>query len=416
MYKTDNNKIGKHLADLIKSSKYKNDRQFSIAYLNLRDSGNVNQDDIQKMQNRICQIKKGNKGVQIEDLPIFSELLGVSAEDILSGGTVLAPASSRKTNYSIAFSKNPKEWSEYIKREDRPFLNPDEFNKTVIDYALEAGNFPLLKYLMEKGYIWFVGEDKSVYYLGFGAGTSIKRREIGHIDILDIRLREQDDLRFKMIALAIENKDFGMLTTLKARELPLLYTINPFHHWTLKDTLLPSSANVSQMIESIASSENTALDYFFDEFETEAVYSTLRSTYIFPYAGQVLDLLIKKSRIQESKRFLEKAINHNKRVQTNLQSLVGKSEQSCKELYSDSKYEYYDATYFKREAWRDYYFYPEIGFIAYHMPLYSQNTTGFITNVINVTSSSKNTEVQYLIDELTKTYNNFIEQFEAKEA
>ena len=43
-------------------------------------------------------------------------------------------------------------------------LNPDEYDKTAIDYALEAGNYPFLKYLTEKGYIWFVGEDKKEYY------------------------------------------------------------------------------------------------------------------------------------------------------------------------------------------------------------------------------------------------------------
>lgn len=91
MFKIDNTKIGKHLSNLIRNSKYKNDRQFGIAYLTLRD-GKANPDDIQNMQNRICQIKKGNKGIQIEDLPIFSELLTVSIEDILSAGTVKAPS------------------------------------------------------------------------------------------------------------------------------------------------------------------------------------------------------------------------------------------------------------------------------------------------------------------------------------
>ena len=416
MYKTDNTLIGRHLSDLIKRSPYGNDRQFGIAYLKERDGSNYNPDDIQKMQNRICQIKKGNKGIQIEDLPIFSKLLGVSCEDIISGGKALAPSLNRKTNYSIAFSKDPKEWEDYINREDKPFLNPDEFGKTVIDYALEAGNFKLLKHLMDQGYIWFVGKDKKDYYLGFGAGTSVKRRDIGYTDILDVMLKEQDDLRFRMISLAIENKDFDMLTELKARELPLLYTINPVQHWTLRDTTLPSAPNVTGMIESIASSENTALSYFFDEFETEAEKDALKSTYVFPYAGQVLDLLIRSRRISESKRFLEKAISHNKKVQNHLMELVDKSKENCKELYGDAKSDYYDAAYFEREAWREYYFYPDTGFIAYYMPFYSKNTTGFITNVINVTASSNNPEVQFLIDELKETYNTFIKQFEKKEA
>ena len=62
--------------------------------------------------------------------------------------------------YSIAFSKDPAEWEAYIQRDDKLILNPDEYDKTAIDYALEAGNYPFLKYLTEKGYIWFVGEVK----------------------------------------------------------------------------------------------------------------------------------------------------------------------------------------------------------------------------------------------------------------
>lgn len=416
MFKTNNEKIGKHLGDLIKNSEHKNDRQFCIAYLTLRD-GEANPDDIQKMQNRICQIKKGKKGVQIEDLPIFSDLLGVSIEDILSAGTALTPILNRKTNYSIAFSKDPAEWEAYIQRDDKLILNPDEYDKTAIDYALEAGNYPFLKYLTEKGYIWFVGDDKKEYYLGFGAGTSINRREVSFLDTLDLRMKSQDDLRFKMIALAIRNNDLKILSVLHAREIPLLYTINPVHHGTLKDKLLPSSLNVEQMINSIAASENTAISYFFEEFEIEAELNSLRSTFVFPYAGQVLDALIRSKRLFAGKLFLGKAIEHNKRVQKKLQKLVDKSKASCKELYSAApNNSYYNESYFHREAWREYYFYPENGFIAYYMPFYSKNTTGFITNVINVTVSSTDKEVQFLIDKLKKTYNTFIKQYEKKEA
>ena len=160
----------------------------------------------------------------------------------------------------------------------------------------------------------------------------------------------------------------------------------------------------------------TIYDTQVDEFETEAEKDALKSTYVFPYAGQVLDLLIRNHRISESKRFLEKAISHNKKVQNHLMELVDKSKENCKELYGDAKSDYYDAAYFEREAWREYYFYPDTGFIAYYMPFYSKNTTGFITNVINVTASSNNPEVQFLIDELKETYNTFIKQFEKKEA
>ena len=64
MYKVDNKRIGKYLSKLIDNSRFKNDRQFSIAYLHLTKTPESTE-NIQNMQNRICQIKKGNKSIQI---------------------------------------------------------------------------------------------------------------------------------------------------------------------------------------------------------------------------------------------------------------------------------------------------------------------------------------------------------------
>ena len=418
MFKIDNEKIGSHLADLIKNSKYKSDRQFGIAYLKLRDNTETPApDDIQKIQNRICQIKKGNKGIQIEDLPIFAELLQISIDEILSAGTSIAPVLSRVSNYSLAFSKDPAEWDAYIKREDKLILNPDEYNKTVIDYALESGNYPFLKYLMDNGYIWFVGNNKDEYYLGFGAGCSIERRSIDLTDILNVKLKEQDDLRFKMISLAITNKDFDILNRLHAREIPLLYTINHVFHYTLRDKHLPESNNVALMINSIASSNNTTLSYFFEEFEIESARSSAKNTFIFPYVGALLDIMIRHKR-KNACRFLEKAIAYNKKVQKRLQQYADESIKSCEGFFAYSNnHDFYNDDYYKNAAWRDYYVYPEIGFIAYMAPVFIKGTPsrGFITNIIHVTANSADTEAQFLIDELNKTYNTFIMQYEEKE-
>lgn len=419
MFKIDNVKIGRHLADLIKSSKYKSDRQFGIAYLKLRDdTEDIDSNDIQKIQNRICQIKKGNKGIQIEDLPILAELLQVSIDEILSAGTSLAPVSSRVSNYSIAFSKDPAEWDAYIKRDDKLILNTDEYNKTVIDYALESGNYQFLKYLMNNDYIWFVGNDKNEYHLGFGAGCSIKRRTIGFTDTLDVELKSQDDLRFKMISLAITNDDFDILNRLHAREIPLLYTINHVFHHTLRDKHLPESKNMELMIDSIASSNYTILSYFFEEFEIESARSSVKNTFIFPYVGALLDIMI-RHRSKNACIFLKKAIAYNKKVQKRLQQYVDESIKSCEEFFAYSKnHDFYNDDCYKHEAWRDYYVYPETGFIAFKAPIFIKRTPsrGFITNIIHVTANSTDTEAQFLIYELNETYNTFIMQYEEKEA
>ncbi len=414
MFKTDNTKIGNYLAALIKNSRYKNDRQFSIAYLTLRD-GAANPDDIQNMQNRICQIKRGKKGVQIEDLPLFSELLGVSIETILSAGTALVPASTRKSNYSIAYSKDPAEWEAYINLESKPILKPDEFDKTAIDYALEAGNYPFLKYLMEKEYIWFTKNDESGDCVGFCAGTSIKFDFRERTDYLDCRLGREDDLRLKLISLALKNEDFEMLEALHAREIPLLYTIIYGTFRITHPITLPMSNNTEQMIQNIAMSKRNVIAYFFKEFELKACDNS-KNTFIFPYTGEILDTLIKRKRLSECKHFLRIAIARNQEIQKLVQNLYGKGMAMCRDYFADyEKKEIYNEKFFKKETLYGYYFFPESGFIAFSTPYYIQTVTYFVTNIAKVTQTSSDTEVQCLINELNTTYDFFINYLSEKE-
>lgn len=415
MFKTDNTKIGNYLTALIKNSRYKNDRQFSIAYLTLRD-GTANPDDIQNMQNRICQIKKGKKGVQIEDLPIFSELLDVSIETILSAGTALVPASTRKSNYSIAYSKDPAEWEAYINLESKPILKPDEFDKTAIDYALEAGNYPFLKYLMEKEYIWFTKKDESGDCVGFCAGTSIKFDFRERTDYLDCRLGRDDDLRLKLISLALKNEDFEMLDALHAREIPLLYTISYSSCQIASPDSFPNMPNsFKQLIRDIAQSKRNVIAYFFKEFEIKTQQDSI-NTFIFPYTGEILDVLIEKKRLSECKYLLKIAVEHNQKVQRNFQNLFDRSMEMCREYYANCGYESIrNEAYYKKENLYSYRFFPESGFIAFSTPYYIQTVTYFVTNIAKVTQNSSDTEVQCLINELNKTYDFFINYLSEKE-
>ena len=57
------------------------------------------------------------------------------------------------TNYEIAFTDDPRVWKKYMEREDKIFLNSDEYGKTVIEYALEFKNYKFMKYLMDEGYM-----------------------------------------------------------------------------------------------------------------------------------------------------------------------------------------------------------------------------------------------------------------------
>ena len=210
----DDRKIRIYLRQTI-LKKYDSIRRFCRAYLELRD-GSTNDEEIRKLLNRFSQILKGVKRIQVDDLPYVTELLEVSCEEILSAGKVHLPISSHMTNYDIAFSHDREVWERYMKREDKLFLNCDEYCKSVIDYALEFKNYDFIKYLINEKFIWFVDMSEWKHFgFTYGAGTSVKRREIGYIDThTPLELQYQDELRIKTIALAIENEDFDVLDSL----------------------------------------------------------------------------------------------------------------------------------------------------------------------------------------------------------
>lgn len=225
MFKVEKNneKIGKYLADLI-DQKYPSRRKFCREYIAKANGEEPTTESLNNMSNRLAQIINGKKALQTYDLPFFTELLGISCEQILSAGEYAVPLSNRVTNYSIACSKDRKEWEAYINRADKLVLNCDEYCKTVLDYALEFENYEFIKFLMDNKYIYFDSRKDQDYIQTFGAGTSIKRRESHNVDCsLEVKLKTEDELRLNLISLAVDNNDIQMLNELRARENPQLY-------------------------------------------------------------------------------------------------------------------------------------------------------------------------------------------------
>lgn len=214
-------------------NKYDSARQFAKAYIEI-DRGGASEDEIQKMANRLSQIKKGMRAIQLYDLPIFSQLLEVSYEQILSAGKSGVSQNNRMTNFTIAQSHNRKVWMSYIEKKDKPILNPDEYGKTVLDYAIEFSNYDFLKFLMDENYIWFDSRKDKDYIMTFGAGTSIQRIKFEEcengvfvrlpgMDDLQYKLATEDQLRMHIISLATDHNDLKTLEKLCAREIPELY-------------------------------------------------------------------------------------------------------------------------------------------------------------------------------------------------
>ena len=395
MYKVDNKQIGTYLGKEI-SKKIGPDRQFAIAYLRLRDNvSNPAPDEIAKMQNKICQIKKGNKGIQITDLPYFAEILKVSVDDILSAGTSCKPVSNRVSNYSIAFSKNKKDWEEYIKRPDKLILNSDEYGKTVIDYALEFSNYDFLKYLMDNGYIWFVGQNQDEYYCGFGAGTKIERRNIIHTDNLDIELKQRDELRTNLITLAIEKGDFSVLDELKAREIHALYQASFIMYQPLDFDKYYNKT----MIDTIADGDDKALTYFSEEFEIKT-NRDCRCIFTFPFLGELLDSVIKKHRKCAAK-MLKNALKHNKNVLSSIEKIYDASSSD----FDEGLRQFYTEESINRQILDNYRFFNENDTVNFHSVILGKDSfTGLFTNVIKITVNCKDDYLSSIIEDVNDTY------------
>lgn len=281
----DNKLIGQYLASKI-DERFKSHRQFCKKCLEAVGE-EANSEQLRKMSNRLSQILNGKKEIQLYDLPVFCRLLEVSCEDILSAGESHAPASSRLTNYAAAFSKDEREWETYVTREDSPILNADEYGKTIIDYALEAENYDLLKYLTDKKYIWFVGADEKDCFAGFGAGTSIEKATFPYLrnwNVLNAQLKMRDELRTHMVALAIRHEDLEMLEQLRAREIPSLYQLS---YYSSQPDEYKKYYN-AKLMESLTHAGDRVLDYFSGEFEiTDRVGFANRFT--FPFLGELIE-------------------------------------------------------------------------------------------------------------------------------
>lgn len=310
--------IGKYLSELIErevnAEKYKSKRQFCKEYSKLYyNIDSPNDTDIHNMECRFKDIISGKNAVQMEDYPVLTELLGVSCEQILTAGSCSAPISDRPTNYTVANSRDETAWEKYVNNENKLILNYDEYGKSVIDYAFEFKNYGFLKYLTDKGYIWFVGRDSNDYTVNFQAGTSIKRREL---DVMEYRMRGNDNLRTNMAALAMENEDFAMLDELHARETPQLYFASRYFGGPNESECYKNE----RLIKAISKSSGKVLEYFCDEFEIEA-QASIKNLYIFPYIGDTAELMLKNNN-NNAEKLLEAVYYHNKRVYKKLQDLI----------------------------------------------------------------------------------------------
>ncbi len=408
MYELNDKKIGTHLKELIDERGYKSTADFCRRYL-IEKYNTINytedklDEDLKTAKNTFSKILNGKQRITLEQLPILSKLLCVSCEEILSAGKHYAPTINHVTNYDVAQSRDRKVWDEYMKREDRLFLNCDEYRKTVIDYALEFNNYKFIKYLLDEEYIWFVDNSKEGYGPYYGAGTSIKQN-LGRFDndtdtdsFIPREFHEQDRLRTQTAVLAIENGDCDVLELLRARETPeinLAFSTTPNYHD------FKNSRN-ENLIEAIARSNNKRIiDYFSEDYVLPDKYKIEDRLFVFPFLGEViLKLIDNKSEFAES--VIRRVIEHNKNVYEKLSALI------------DDEYNYLQSigTYgtekeLKRQIAR--YFKHDDSSNCVSLSIISVSSKAFVGNIIKVESPKMSSEKTMLIEELNRSYEKVI--------
>lgn len=393
MFRTaDNVAIGKHLSELI-GRKFNSNRKFCEEYLKLENPEILNpeKDEIDKKANKLSQIRQGKVGIQIEDLGYFAELLDVSCEEILSAKEHTASNEYRYTNYNFALSDSEDYWEHFINFDDKIILNSDEYGMTVVDYAIKFKNYKLLKYLIDKKYIWFVNENQNDFGYTFGAGTSIEHKPIQKNSLYS-QLAFTDTLRTDMAALAMENHDFEMLEYLHARETPELYfACTPFI--TIQPPQFIESYN-DNMVEHIANADSKVIDYFTKSFTIKNYDTEL--TCIFPYIEQLIEKLI-ECNSKNTALALTNAIKHNKWALKALSEMVTEAFDSYDRSYYDEE------TAYKATIDR-FYMLNEWDFFTYYHPMIKDKSLMMKTNIVYVKARSKNPEINRLIVKLNEIF------------
>lgn len=390
-----NQKIGVYLAKLV-DAKYRKRSDFYREYL--RHEGiRPDAEEVRKMGNRFSQIFIGKKkGLQIHDLLIITDILGISCEELLTCGKAYRPISGHMTNYEIAFSKNPKLWKKYIASEDRLFLNSDEYGKTVVDYALEFKNYPLVQWLMDEGYVTFVEEN--LYGVAmFLAKTKMKRRDFRFMDAdFPPQVYDAEKLRASLVSLAIENGDLKTMKKMKAREIPLLYEMT-YVNVKPEDRYI----NNERMIESIAMSDIEAVfDYFSEEYQIQTK-SKCVGRYVYPDLGRVIDVMLREKHYSEDviRMLVKRAMEHNKSLFDSIKKSAETFHQArVKDWFGEMPEEVSES--FKEQTMYGYHFDAETGIVAF----YDTSEGGIRSNAILISETSESVSLNSLIQESNEWY------------
>ena len=396
-----NEEIGAYLKKVI-LSKYPSCRQFCVAYIDLTidfsdDPQDLRSEEIRKLTNRLSQILKGKKGIQTYDLPIFSELLGISCEQMLSAGAVAKPITNRRTNYNIAFSTDERDWIEYMNREDCIASYADEFGKTVVDYAIEFKNYGFIRFLIENGYITLISDNKGYVDFNFGASTTLKVRPY-EAKTFQNELYENKILRTQIISLALENNDYDVLYEMRAREFPPQLTMVTHSVTSVKF----SEYYDENFIDAILDSKVKAIQYFCEEYYVESKWQKEQFLWMFPFLGELIVKAVKRNSSKAS-MLLDAAIKHNEETYNALKKSILQAAKHMKsEFCRNQGFQEVIA-----DVLRDFHISEEKNVISFYC-YFIKGVESVTTNIICADVKSKKPEIQDKLDRLNELYSQIV--------
>ncbi len=108
-----------------------------------------------QLTDNISKWLKGDRYPGTEYLFYLSQALKITIENILTAGESNEKYDDRITLYAVAKDYKLNLIDKFMNQNQEVFINYDEFDKTLIDYAIEFKNINLIKYLFDKKIIRF---------------------------------------------------------------------------------------------------------------------------------------------------------------------------------------------------------------------------------------------------------------------
>ena len=276
------------------------------------------------MYEALRRMKRGEECIQIKQLPYFTELLGVTCEDILSLDKPAKADRERITNYNTACSNYERVWEEYFNHKDVLGAFCDENGMTVVDYAVKLRNYELIKFISDRKVNSPYKEIMECFQ-----STALERdmiRSAAEYWNYSGRTFERNDgnrKRKEIIYMAIKNNDVDMLETLKAKNEFLFEVTMDYSggHKPVKEYFYDK-----KMLELIAETRsNKVMNYFSQGSESE-----YKHMYIFPYVSEIAERLISKGKTGMALKALRNICDYNRRIVKRIEAVHDKFLNSFK--------------------------------------------------------------------------------------